>query len=58
MKVVQRDYKLSKYSLDAVSENFIQDKIIKYTIISPTTLEIESKNLNLPSLEKIRGDEG
>ena len=47
MKVVQRDYKLSKYSLDAVSENFIQDKIIKYNILSPTTLEIESKNLNL-----------
>ena len=47
MKVVQRDYKLSKYSLDAVSENFIQDKIIKYNILSPTQLEIESKNLNL-----------
>ena len=46
MKVVQRDYKLSKYSLDSVSENFIQEKIINYNIISPTQLEIESKNLH------------
>ena len=46
MKVVQRDYKLSKYSLDAVSENFIQDSVIKYTVIDNNTLEIESKNLH------------
>jgi DNA polymerase elongation subunit (family B) len=46
LKVVQRDYKLSKYSLDAVSENFIQDIINKYTIIDNNTLEIESKNLH------------
>ena len=45
MKIVQRDHKLSSYKLDSVSENFIQDKIINYKIISDHQLEIESKNL-------------
>jgi len=46
MKVVQRDYKLVKYTLDFVAETFIQEIINKYTIIDKHTLKIESKNLH------------
>lgn len=46
MKEVQKNYKLNKYSLDSVSENFIRDKIIRYKIIDKNHLEIETKNLN------------
>lgn len=46
LKVIQRDHKLPKYSLDAVSENFIQELILNYRIIDEHTLEIESKGLD------------
>jgi DNA polymerase elongation subunit (family B) len=46
MKIIQADHKLDKYSLDFVSEYFIQEKISKYTILDDYHLEIESKNLH------------
>ena len=47
MKIIQADHKLDKYSLDFVSEYFVQEKIIKYKILSNHQLEIESKNLHI-----------
>jgi DNA polymerase elongation subunit (family B) len=46
MKIIQAEHKLDKYSLDFVSEHFIQEKISNYTILGDYHLEIESKNLH------------
>jgi hypothetical protein len=46
MKVIQAEHKLSKYSLNSVSEHFIQEKIVSYKILSSNQLEVESKNLH------------
>ena len=47
MKIIQAEHKLDKWSLDFVSEHFVQEKIIKYTILNDHQLEIESKNLHI-----------
>lgn len=46
MKIVQKDYKLSRYNLDTVAETFIQEKIISYVILDEHHLEIISSNLH------------
>lgn len=47
MKVVQRDYKLSSYKLDAVAENFFKDKVIDIEKLDNNLYKIKSKNIQI-----------
>ena len=47
LKIIQAEHKLDKYTLDFVSEHFVQENILKYTILNDHQLEIESKNLHI-----------
>jgi DNA polymerase elongation subunit (family B) len=51
MKVVQRDYKLDSYKLDAVAQTFMSGKIKEITMIGDNKLE-----LKLDSTMGLRGD--
>lgn len=44
MKVIQRDYKLGSYSLDAVASVFIRDKIIGYEYVRENDIRLNSMN--------------
>lgn len=51
MKVVQRDYKLGSYKLDAVAENFIRQELTNITMVNKVNGEtnktiIDTKNTN------------
>jgi len=46
MKIIQRDYKLTKYNLDFVAETFIQENITSYELSDNNTVKFKSKNLH------------
>jgi DNA polymerase elongation subunit (family B) len=60
MKVVQRDYKLGSYKLDAVAENFIRQELTNINIRDTKTI-IDTKNtngINIGQFIKICWDDG